>query len=1015
MTGKKLQRVLACLLAVLLLSQVGAFSPAVFAADSSGYTLHDGTAVIPAGTSAGDVNRILAAALVVGFDQMSGEEQDRILTGEWQYACEGKSAISTKNTAWGPVTGFDSSKKFGLVTTKYSHPALSANEDASYPIRLKLADGTLTNEVKVYKAQKPVSSITLKEGVTVTLPYNADVSINFDALRERIFDQVVESTTPDLKVNDVTIEYYATATTGSLGALGRAWAPLEGGKVDDLNYPAISEGDQQIRISYAGNDTYGAASAEVTVTFADREASNIVLKPDQKVALPYTDATTVDSDALRAAILQQIVDEGTTPSLTAENTEIKYYATATTGAAVGFGKNWAPLEGGKVDGLNYPAISAGDQQIQISFKGDDAYKASSATTTVTFTERPGIEAVTKENPTFKLAFTADGAAIYDNIRQQVWDAVVVSTNPTLTVDDVTIEYYATATTGAVDKLGHAWVALTGGKVNGLTYPAIGEGTQEVRITWGGSKDNAAWQWQGNVAVTGRADAPFQLKEGVTEGMTVAMVYNRDQSINYEATAQALRDALLESTDPNISIDDVTVQYNAGIKNYQPLNYSPTGSDFIDQFVKFGLGSQTIHFVWNGNANYKPLKLDDVKVNMEDHRTASAVMLKSGASITYNMDANAMLQAIFENLIDWDASTLPEKSTLSAADFTFEYYGENVLGEEDGGISGGVPNWAPVAGGTVNLLTYPQMGAGENQKVRVSYSGNGEYRPCKNVEGTLTVNKAKVSVKVHSTSIYAEEAKDKLGEGFVTTDPADKFDIYTIYGGMTSDVTGSVFVQLPERMTKGTIIKLIDQTLKGLDQKTLTEMMQQGTTVGELRKLLSDIVGKGDKLPQPVKDLLKKVGIDIDTLVKLNEALNKFPGLLDNVRVAFGTPDQAGIYTVYAITNNKNYETGFGMGALVVKKHYSGVKLQWNETIPNGKLTAEEAKSFDFGVTLMYDGNPAEKQTNVHYLYSGFTSKWKPYSSTTTPPTEPGRYVVTVVTLGGNYQAAPITRAFQITK
>ena len=1015
MTGKKLQRVLACLLAVLLLSQVGAFSPAVFAADSSGYTLHDGTAVIPAGTSAGDVDRILAAALVEGFGQMSGEEQDRILTGEWQYACEGKSAISTKNTAWGPVTGFDSSKKFGLVTTKYSHPALSANEDASYPIRLKLADGTLTNEVKVYKAQKPVSSITLKEGVTVTLPYNADVSINFDALRERIFDQVVESTTPDLKVNDVTIEYYATATTGAAVGFGKNWAPLEGGKVDRLNYPAISEGDQQIRISYAGNNTYGAASAEVTVTFADREASNIVLKPDQQVALPYTDATTVDFDVLRAAILQQVVDEGTTPSLMAENTEIKYYATATTGAAVGFGKNWAPLEGGKVDGLNYPAISAGDQQIQISFKGDDAYKASSETTTVTFTERPGIEVTTKENPTFKLAFTADGAAIYDNIRQQVWDAVVVSTNPTLTVDDVTIEYYATATTGAVDKLGHAWVALTGGKVNGLTYPAIGEGTQEVRITWGGSKYYAAWQWQGNVAVTGRADAPFRFKEGVTEGMTVAMVYNRDQSINYEATAQALRDALLESTDPNISIDDVTVQYNAGIKNYQPLNYSPTGSDFIDQFVKFGLGSQTIHFAWNGNADYKPLKLDDVKVNMEDHRIASAVVLKSGASITYNMDANAMLQAIFENLIDWDASTLPEKSTLSAADFTFEYYGENVLGEEDGGISGGVPNWAPVAGGTVNLLNYPQMGAGENQKVRVSYSGNDEYRPCKNVEGTLTVNKAKVSVKVHSTSIYADEAKDKLGEGFVTTDPADKFDIYTIYGGVTSDVTTSVFVQLPERMTKGTIIDLIDQTLKGLHQKTLTEMMQQGTTVGELRKLLSDIVGKGDKLPQSVKDLLKKVGIDIDTLVKLNEALNKFPGLLDNVRVAFGVPDQAGIYTVYAITNNKNYETGFGMGALVVKKHYSGVKLQWNQTIPNGKLTAEEAKNFDFGVTLMYDGNPAEKQTNVHYLYSGFTSKWKPYSSTTTPPTEPGRYVVTVVTLGGNYQAAPITRAFQITK
>ncbi len=1007
MTGKKLQRVLACLLAVLLLSQVGAFSPVVFAADASGYTLQDGTAIIKSTMTTDEVNHALTRALVVGFDQMSEADQNALLDSlQWEYKCEGKGkglfGVSVTRTDWGSINGFTSADK----RTNYTHPALADNKDGDYKVRLA---GT-TAEVTLTKAEKLSSSIALKEGVSIALPYNEDGTLNADALRAAIFAQVVENTAPDLKVNDVTIEYYATATTGSLGALGRAWAPLEGGKVDDLNYPAISEGDQQIRISYAGNDTYGAASAEVTVTFADRADSHIVLKSGQQVALPYTDATTVDSDALRAAILQQVVDEGTTPSLTAENTEIKYYATATTGAAVGLGKNWAPLEGGKVDGLNYPAISAGDQQIQISFKGDDTYKASSATTTVTFTERPGIEAVTKENPTFKLDFTADGAAIYDNIRQQVWDAVVVSTTPALTVEDVTIEYYATAESGSFVGAGKAWMPLEGGTKDLLTYPAIGEGTQEVRITWGGSKDNAAWQWQGNVAVTGRADAPFRLKEGVTAGMTVAMVYNRDQSINYEATAQALREALLESTVPNISINDVTVQYNAGldgIKNYQSLDFSGFG-------FKFGTGEQTIHFVWNGNADYKPLKLDDVKVNMDDHRIASAVVLKSGVSITYNMDANVMLQAIFENLIDWDASTLPEKGTLSAADFTIEYYGENVLGEKDGGISGDVPNWAPVAGGTVNLLTYPQMGAGE-QQIRVTFKGDVAYRPSASMEGKLTVNKAKVSVKVHSTSIYAEEAKDKLGEGFVTTDPADKFDIYTIYGGMTSDVTGSVFVQLPERMTKGTIIKLIDQTLKGLDQKTLTEMMQQGTTVGELRKLLSDIVGKGDKLPQPVKDLLKKVGIDIDTLVKLNEALNKFPGLLDNVRVAFGTPDQAGIYTVYAITNNKNYETGFGMGALVVKKHYSGVKLQWNQTIPNGKLTAEEAKSFDFGVTLMYDGNPAEKQTNVHYLYSGFTSKWKPYSSTTTPPTEPGRYVVTVVTLGGNYQAAPITRAFQITK
>lgn len=874
MTWKKLQRLLACLLAVLLLSQVGAFSPAVFAADASGYTLQDGTAIIPEGASEEKVNQILTRTLVAGFDEMSKEDQNTLLsTCKWEYYCQGETPITHKTKdAWGSVGGFKVKER----PYTYDFLALSdaKTECKAYSVRLTTAKD---KTVQFTKAAMLDSSITLKQGATI--------------------------------------------------------------------------------------------------------------------ALPYTDATTVDYDALRAAILQQVVSEDTTPALTTENTEIKYKFT--------FGKDtWVDLAGGTIA----PAVSAKSYEIQISFKGDDTYKASSATTTVTFTERPGIEATTNENPTFKLAFTADGEAIYDNIRQQVWDAVVVSTNPALTVDDVTIEYYATAKSGTVK----SWMPLEGGTKDWLTYPAIGEGTQKVRITWGGSKDCAPWSWEGDVVVTGRAAAPFQLKEGVTEGMTVAMVYHRDQSINYEATAQALREALLESSDANVSINDVTVKYKAGLGIFEPLDYKATISS-----NNFGLGEQTIRFTWGGNADYQAYTLE-VTVKMTDTRIVSEVVLKSGASITYNMDAKVMLQAIFENLIDWGASTLPEKSTLSVADFTIEYYAENEV-EVDGMTTGGkVHRYMPIEGGTVNFLNYPQMGAGE-QQIRVTFKGDEAYRPSTPVEGNLTVNKAKVSVKVHSTSIYADEAKDKLGEGFVTTDPADKFDIYTIYGGMTSDVTTSVFVQLPERYTNTAVIKAIDWALEQAGQPTLTEMMNNGTTVGQLRKILSDVISRGADLPQFIKDALKNANIDIDTLVKLNDALSKLPGLLDNVRVAIGTPNQAGLYVVTAVTNNKNYETGVGTGMLLVKKHYSGVKLQWNQTIPNGKLTVEEAKNFDFGVTLMYDGNPAEKQTNVHYLYSGFTSKWRPYSSTTTPPTEPGRYVVTVVTLGGNYQAAPITRAFQITK
>lgn len=779
MTGKKLQRLLACLLAVLLLSQVGAFSPAVFAADDIDYTLQDGTAIIKSTMTTDEVNHALTRALVKDFDQKSEEDQNALLDSlQWEYytkavrkdiGIESKS----KDEYWDSIGGGRTVKE-GWFKTEYTCPALKDNSDGTYQVRV--ADTTA--EVTLTKAEKRSSSITLKQDASVKLPYKEDGTLDFDALRTAIFAQVVERTAPELTVKDVTIKYFASLTTGSLTDKDKKWVSLEG--------------------------------------------------------------------------------------------ESKIVA----------GKEFG-----------YPAISAGEQKIQISYKGSDDYKAVTEETTVNFLDR--------------------------------------------------------------------------------------------------------------------ADAPFQLKEGVTK---VSMVYNKDQSINYEATAQALREALLKSTDSNVSINDVTVEYNAGIgaiKNYQPLNYSPTGSDFIDQLVKFGLGSQTIRFTWRGNADYQAYTAE-VTVEMTDSREASTVVLKPSISLIYNKDAAAMTQQIFEYVIDWDDSTLPDKSTLSADDFTIEYYAtaKVVAGDFSGDVDS-FKDWVPIEGKGVKLgdlqLLYPQMGAGE-QKIRVTFNGNETYRSSKAEEGSLTVKKANVSVKVHSTSIYADEVP---GEGFVTTDPVDDFDIFTVYTGVSS-----VFVQLPERYTDNAFIKVVDPVLEKVGLRTIRDIMDKGITVGELKQNL-DKIANGSEYAA-VREALKLMGVDVATLQQIINVFNKIT-LLDNVRIALRTPDQVGIYTVYAITNNDNYNTGFGMGALVVKKHYSGVKLDWNQNFTNGKISAADVKNFDFGATLSYNGNSDISQDNVHYLYSGFTSRWKPYSSTSTPPTEPGRYVVTVVTLGGNYQAAPITRAFQITK
>lgn len=489
------------------------------------------------------------------------------------------------------------------------------------------------------------------------------------------------------------------------------------------------------------------------------------------------------------------------------------------------------------------------------------------------------------------------------------------------------------------------------------------------------------------------ESSFVLKDAPYE---VSMAFNADQSYDFDATARAIYDAVIAKTNPaGLTYDDVAMEYNAGtdiIPNWQPLN----STNWTAAFKKFGPGEWTIRIKWDGNKNYKGTQTQ-VNVTTADNRIATAVVCREGVSFSYNMDTAVMKQSIFDQVIDWDNSTLPAKDTLSADDFTMEYYGV----DDVAGVEGVTKQWAPIEGGKVNLLTYLQMGAGE-QQIRITYKGNAEYRPSASAESNVTINKAKVKVKVKSTNIYAGDA---MPQDFVTTNPSDRFDVYTIYAGLTSNVNAGIYLEMPEKYTNSTVLKLIDPVVSKIYGKSFTQMMQDGMTVGELRKLFST---------QELLDTLKKLHIDTGTVGQILEIINKLPSVADTVRVSFGTPNRAGLYTVTAVTDNKNYETGVGVGALLVKMHSKGTKLSWNQSFTKGKLKASDVESFDFGVTLSHDGDVSISQSNVHYLYSGFTSKWKPYSSTKAP-TEPGRYVVTVVTIGGNYQAASITRSFQIVK
>lgn len=969
--------------------------------------LQNGTAIIPSNANNEQVKEILFNTLVKEANGNTAQDL------EWEFFGTSKSSPwgGPDDSNW--VDALNGGNWKDNYIYKYNVSPLKDVADGSYQVRLK---GT-AEAVTLTKAAKLSSSITLNQGVTVALPYDESTQVDYNTLRQNIFNTVVASTNPELTLNDVTIEYYTKAVTDA----DAKYVALEGETITvlgvPLTYPAISKGEQKIRISYAGTDTIYGTSAETTVTIVERPEAPYTLKetPDT-VVLAVDENMKVDYDAVHDAIFNAVV--ASSDVLTADNVTITYYTKSLTEADA----KYVALEGEKGTILTWPAISAGTQSVRIYFAGNQQYAPTTIEATITVTNLPAAPYTLKETPdAVTLAVGSDMKVDYNLLETAIFNAVVASSD-VIKADNVTVEYYYEGLTSVDSK----WLPLEGKPVVGEAgWPAISAGNKQIRIYWPGNQQYAPTTIEATVQVNDREQVQFTLN-GDGENYEVGMVFNVEQGYDYAATAKAIYNTVVASTvnPEGLTAEDVTVEYNVDKTGFTD-SFKPLNETDATGLVKFGTGTWEIRISWAGNQTYRGNSVT-VNVTTTDNRLASAVALKSGASFTYNMDANAMKQAIFDNVIDWTNSTLPPKETLSLDDFVIEYKAKLTdaesgvdLGLEDledlfGGIFGDklddivLTQWVPLEGEEYWVLgqligSYPQIGAGENQSIRISYKGNADYRPSETTEGTVTVNKAKVSVKVNSTNIYADE---QVPANFITTDPADEFDIYTIYAGVTSSVSTGVYLDLPDRYTNNAVLKLLDPIVEKLYGKSFTKMMNDGVTVGELRELFST---------QELLDLLDKLNIDTGTFGQILNVINKLPGVMDSVRIGFGTPNRAGLYTVTAITDNKNYETGVGFGFLLTKMRFSGPKLTWNDEILNGKLTAEQAKTFNFGATLWYNGEPVEDQSSVHYLYSGFTSSWRVYSSTTTAPTEPGRYVVTVCILGGNYMAAPITRSFQITK
>lgn len=479
--------------------------------------------------------------------------------------------------------------------------------------------------------------------------------------------------------------------------------------------------------------------------------------------------------------------------------------------------------------------------------------------------------------------------------------------------------------------------------------------------------------------------------------TLNMTYTADGEIDFDA----LRAAIVAAVLPGADVNDVTVTYEAKATlpphepRYVVLKGGWDSNPILREFPAITVGTYNVKLTVNGADTV-------VSVTLKDARTQAKIVLKEGISLSYTKDAAAMRTQILDKLIDWSQTSVSKEA--AAQSMVLEYYGTG-YSKEVLGMSAPHDDWYPIEGGSVKIYTAPSIGAGENQQIRASFPTTADYLGCDAVEGTLTVNKAFVRVHVKPAAIFYDEKPTT--HQYVTTKPEDNFTIFKVYSGLTSNVKGAIYLQLPESILSPEALEKIDPVVKLLYGKTLTDILNDGMTLGELRALLQ-------KLEKPTDDLaklLKLFNIDISSFTELLKVINKIPGVFDSTRVAIGSPNRAGMYLVTAITSNQNYKTGVGTGTLVVKMRASGASLTWNND--KTTYTTSELESSPLGATLMRGDTPAHNQDGVHYRYIGTTDTHRLYISSKAP-TEPGTYRQTAYILGGNDMAKSISRSITIT-
>ncbi|MDY4947220.1 MAG: MBG domain-containing protein [Collinsella sp.] len=450
------------------------------------------------------------------------------------------------------------------------------------------------------------------------------------------------------------------------------------------------------------------------------------------------------------------------------------------------------------------------------------------------------------------------------------------------------------------------------------------------------------------------------------------ILGKDSSTYNEIVFNAALDAA-NSVPAGLTAGDVTIKYNAGSvgKVWKSLDYTPARHEFL-LLHAFGKGdSEQIQISYAGNDQY-PASSITLTVKPVDGRTVTHISMNAATSVQYSEDFDALKAKVYRQLAPTVVDEVTGKPVNGLSRNDFEIDGlEKKVGE---------------------------------YTVTMKFKGNGTYKPSE-ATATVTVTKAPSSVKVKNTSItYGNTV---AVADLVSSTPSNKeTEPVIVVAGIDGDGKGYLSIDL-SYVGDGKAQSAINSILpldKGVTLDRLINLLNNDAAMTALRLALK---AAGVENPDQVIDSLKSA---LDTAQDL--------GLGGSTVALGGTPSKAGVYLVTAVTTSGNYETSAGVGYLTIAPKTEDVTLTWNTSTPKGGFAvgSDELANFDFGAKVV-DSDAAVAGAKVRYLITGIAYDGSTFKSTdpNVKPTKPGCYTEVAYVLGGNYAAAPITRAFKISR